>query len=101
MWVRALPLSELAKKRPITKKISGKRVALVRTGKEIFAFDDVCTHEFTFLSEEQVLEHEIECLLHGARFDLATGEARSLPATEPIEVYPTRVVNGKVEVKPS
>ncbi|NOZ56602.1 MAG: non-heme iron oxygenase ferredoxin subunit [Calditrichaeota bacterium] len=99
MWVSVLPFSELAEKRPIVRKISGQRVALVRIGEEVFAFDDVCTHEFAFLSEGQVLDHEIECPLHGARFDLATGEARSLPATEPIKVYPTRVVNGKVEVK--
>ena len=33
---------------------------------------------------------EIECYLHGSRFDLRTGEPLGLPATEPVAVYPCR-----------
>jgi 3-phenylpropionate/trans-cinnamate dioxygenase ferredoxin subunit len=40
------------------------------------------------LSEGDVGDGEIECWLHGSRFDLATGEPTGLPAYEPVEVYP-------------
>jgi 3-phenylpropionate/trans-cinnamate dioxygenase ferredoxin subunit len=36
--------------------------------------------------------------VHGARFDLETGEALDLPATQAIPVYPVRVVGDWIEV---
>ena len=42
------------------------------------------------LSEGDVGDGEIECYLHGSRFDLRTGEPLGLPATEPVAVYPAR-----------
>ena len=41
----------------------------------------------------------IACPLHGARFELATGRAMNPPATLPIAVYPTEVVDGWVEAE--
>ncbi|TMC57720.1 MAG: Rieske 2Fe-2S domain-containing protein, partial [Chloroflexi bacterium] len=40
----------------------------------------------------------VECPRHGARFDLATGEVKALPAVFPVNAYPVRVVNGEVQV---
>jgi 3-phenylpropionate/trans-cinnamate dioxygenase ferredoxin subunit len=39
------------------------------------------------------------CPRHGSGFDLATGTPRSLPATEPVETYPVRVVDGSIVVE--
>jgi 3-phenylpropionate/trans-cinnamate dioxygenase ferredoxin subunit len=54
------------------------------------------------LSEGDVEEFKgaptIECWLHGSCFDLRTGEPTNLPATEPVDVYPVRVVGGDVLV---
>jgi 3-phenylpropionate/trans-cinnamate dioxygenase ferredoxin subunit len=33
----------------------------------------------------------IECWLHGSQFDMRTGKPTSLPATEPVAIYPVRV----------
>jgi 3-phenylpropionate/trans-cinnamate dioxygenase ferredoxin subunit len=41
---------------------------------------------------------EIECWLHGSRFDLRTGKPTSLPATEPVPIYPVKVEGGDVLV---
>lgn len=74
--------------------IDGVPVCLVRTEDDkFFAVHDVCSHEQTPLSDGWVYDHQIECSLHGAVFDLETGEAVSLPATEPIPTYPA-VVDG-------
>jgi 3-phenylpropionate/trans-cinnamate dioxygenase ferredoxin subunit len=58
-----------------------------------FAINDVCSHEDASLSEGWVYDREIECPRHNSVFDLSTGEATSLPATEPVAVYPI-VVDG-------
>jgi 3-phenylpropionate/trans-cinnamate dioxygenase ferredoxin subunit len=34
---------------------------------------------------------QIECWLHGSRFDLRTGKPTSLPATEPVALFPVEV----------
>jgi 3-phenylpropionate/trans-cinnamate dioxygenase ferredoxin component len=41
---------------------------------------------------------EIECWLHGSRFDLRTGEPLGLPATEPVAVYPCQISGNDVLV---
>lgn len=57
----------------------------------LHAIDDACSHASVSLSEGEVEGHLIECWLHGAQFDLRTGHPCSLPATEPVQVYPVRV----------
>ena len=81
--------------------VAGHRIALVRIGDEFHAVDDECSHEDYSLSEGEVWAEEcqIECPRHGSTFDLVTGEACSLPATQPISVYPVEVsADGTVSV---
>ncbi len=65
---------------------------------QIFAVRDECSHAQIALSEGEVDNCEIECWLHGSRFDLRTGEPTSLPAYEPVPVYPVRVEGDDVLV---
>ncbi len=62
------------------------------------AIDNVCTHDGGTLGEGELEDCLVECPRHGARFELATGEVRALPAVFPVNAYPVRVVNGQVEV---
>lgn len=66
-------------------------IAIVRDAKGDFhAIDDLCTHGQVSLSEGEVDGDCIECWAHGALFNLKTGQP-SLPATEPVKVYPIRI----------
>jgi 3-phenylpropionate/trans-cinnamate dioxygenase ferredoxin subunit len=62
------------------------------------AIDNVCTHDGGTLGEGELEDCLVECPRHGARFDLATGEVRALPAVFPVNAYPVRVVDGEVQV---
>ncbi len=62
------------------------------------AIDNVCTHDGGVLGEGELEDCEVECPRHGARFDLRSGEVRSLPAVFPVNAYPVRVVDGQVLV---
>jgi 3-phenylpropionate/trans-cinnamate dioxygenase ferredoxin subunit len=81
--------------------VAGHRIALVRIGEEFHAVDDECSHEDYSLSEGEVWvdECEIECPRHGSTFDLLTGEACTLPATQPIAVYKVAVDGDSVSVE--
>jgi 3-phenylpropionate/trans-cinnamate dioxygenase ferredoxin subunit len=50
------------------------------------------------LGEVYADTREIECDKHGSLFSLETGEALTLPATQPVPVYDARVVDGQIVV---
>lgn len=56
-----------------------------------YALEDRCSHEATPLSEGWLEGCEIECPLHNSIFDISTGKALSLPATESIRVFAVAV----------
>jgi 3-phenylpropionate/trans-cinnamate dioxygenase ferredoxin subunit len=66
-------------------------VAVVRQGEDWYAVVDECSHAEIPLSEGDVEGCEIECWLHGSRFDLRTGKPSGPPATQPVAVYAVRI----------
>ncbi|MFD1506765.1 non-heme iron oxygenase ferredoxin subunit [Georgenia yuyongxinii] len=74
-------------------------VALVRDEDgEFHAISDICSHGQVSLSDGEVEGRTIECWLHGSTFDLRTGKPLSLPATQPVPVYPVTVDGERVLV---
>lgn len=67
--------------------INGAKVCVARVGEEVFAISDVCSHGQATLSEGETDGFKIECWLHGAQFDLRTGEALTPPAVEPLQTF--------------
>lgn len=80
--------------------VEGIDVAIVRTDDEVFAIQDECSHAAIALSEGDVdtAGCEIECWLHGSRFDLRSGKPTGLPAYEPVPVYPCKVEGDAIVV---
>jgi 3-phenylpropionate/trans-cinnamate dioxygenase ferredoxin subunit len=78
--------------------VDDRFVALCNVDGEFHAFEDVCTHQFTHLSEGEFTDSEVKCPLHGAKFDVKTGAAKSLPAVKPVPKHEVEVENGKVYV---
>ena len=83
--------------------VDGIAVAVVRIGDDVYAIADVCSHANVSLSEGEVWcdELELECPRHGSAFSLTTGRPSTLPATQPVEVFDARVVDGDVVVVPT
>jgi 3-phenylpropionate/trans-cinnamate dioxygenase ferredoxin subunit len=79
-------------------EIEGVELALVRDGDVVYAITDECSHAAIPLSEGEVEGTEIECWLHGSKFDLRTGKPVNLPATEPVQTYPTTIEGDTVLV---
>jgi 3-phenylpropionate/trans-cinnamate dioxygenase ferredoxin component len=86
-----LRLAELKDSQPRRLIADGVPLAIVRVGDEVFAVDDHCSHAEVSLSEGEVSGCEIECWLHGSRFDLRTGEPSGPPAFAPITTYPVQI----------
>ncbi len=88
---RACALADLPAGQALAVSLAGTEVAVVRAGDEVFAIRDECSHQSVPLSDGEVEGCLIECFLHGSQFDLRTGRPTSLPAFEPVPVYPVRI----------
>ena len=55
------------------------------------ALADVCSHEEVELSDGWLDGDEVECPMHGSRFNVATGAVRGLPANKPVRAYAVEV----------
>jgi 3-phenylpropionate/trans-cinnamate dioxygenase ferredoxin subunit len=97
-YVRAAALADVPDGGAVAVEVDGVELALVRDGAVVYAVIDECSHAAIPLSEGEVEGNEIECWLHGSRFDLRTGKPVNLPATEPVQTYPTTVDGDSVLV---
>jgi 3-phenylpropionate/trans-cinnamate dioxygenase ferredoxin subunit len=95
---RACAVDEVGPESALAVEVGGTDLAIVHSGASFFAVADECSHAAIPLSEGDVGDCEIECYLHGSRFDLRTGEALGLPATEPVAVYPVEIRDDAVFV---
>jgi 3-phenylpropionate/trans-cinnamate dioxygenase ferredoxin component len=68
---------------------------------EYHAIEDRCSHDDGPLCEGEFDSEAgvVVCPRHGASFDIRSGDALTLPAFEPVSVYPVRVVDGIVKVE--
>jgi 3-phenylpropionate/trans-cinnamate dioxygenase ferredoxin subunit len=70
-------------------EVAGKALCIAHVDSgDIFAMNDLCTHEEESLSEGFLDGDAVECPAHGSRFCLRTGAVSGLPATEDNKVYP-------------
>jgi 3-phenylpropionate/trans-cinnamate dioxygenase ferredoxin component len=85
-----ITFSQLQDGKPLKVSLGAKDVCVARIGEEVFAVADMCTHSEASLSEGDISDYKIECWLHGAEFDLRTGEALTPPAVEKLETFEVR-----------
>jgi 3-phenylpropionate/trans-cinnamate dioxygenase ferredoxin subunit len=76
-------------------------VGVYNCGGELYAIEDRCSHDDGPLCEGDWDEDlcRVVCPRHGSMFELSTGRPMSLPATEPVDTYPVRVVDGSIVVE--
>ena len=67
--------------------VGGITILLCRIEGRYHALRDICSHADQALSEGRLRGHTVYCPLHGARFDVRTGECLARPATEDVQSY--------------
>ena len=81
-------------------RAGGVLVAIFKARGEVRALSDTCSHAQASLSEGEVNPDfcTVMCPLHGAIFDLDTGEPLSAPATTAVETFATDIEDGQIVV---
>lgn len=90
-FVKAATVSEIPPGRSKTVEVGDEDVALCNVDGQIYAIANLCTHDDGPLGDGYLLGNEIECPRHGARFDVCTGHAKTLPAIMPVPTFEVRI----------
>ena len=97
MATRVCAQADLSPSAALKVVVDGKPIAVVMdSAGAIHALGDTCTHGDISLSEGFVEDDTLECWAHGSKFELTTGKPLTLPAYEPVPVYPVTIVDGDV-----
>jgi len=97
-YVKVCALDDVPADGAIAVEVDDTPVAIVRSGADVFALNDICSHAEVSLSEGEVYDGTIECWLHGSCFDLRSGKPTNPPATQPVATYKVKVEDGDVYV---
>lgn len=97
-WMDVAQMSELP---PGSRKIVNTpycEIAVFNLAGELFAIEDVCSHDGGELASGVCEGDQIICPRHGARFCIRNGRALTPPAYEDIATFPVRIENSMVQV---
>ena len=92
-WVKAAKVEELAPGEFVLVETDETELAVFNIEGEFFCIEDLCTHDGGTLVEGELDGCQIICPRHGARFDVRTGEALTLPAVAPTPTAVPRMVH--------
>jgi len=98
-FIKVAERSEMAQGTGKSVEVEGKRIALFNLTGEFYAIDDTCTHRGGTLSEGSLEGDEVECPLHGARFNIKSGQVKCPPAGTDVAAYKVRVTGDDIEVE--
>ena len=90
-WIRVCALPELLPGEHRVVWDGDVAIAVFNIDGDLYAVEDVCTHDGGDLATGDLHGYEIECPRHGARFDVRTGAVLCPPAYEPIAKFPVKI----------
>ena len=98
-FVKVADTNELVPGEKLPLEIDGRYIALFNVNGTIYATDDICTHDGGPLAEGDLEGNQIVCPRHGARFDVRTGKALTMPAFESITSFAVKEENGSIFIE--
>jgi 3-phenylpropionate/trans-cinnamate dioxygenase ferredoxin subunit len=98
-WHQVASANEVQEDEALPVTVGKTMIALVRIDDKVYGLSNVCTHQFALMSDGFVDGDCIECPLHQARFDIATGEHIGGQACASLDVFPVKIEDGLVYVE--
>lgn len=102
MRVDAVAAEDLRLDQPISLRLRGRDVFLVRTAAGVSALDDRCPHAQQSLATGKVQHGRVTCRHHGVEIELATGRvthAMGFKGLDPVAVFAAVEQAGRVYVE--
>lgn len=87
-WIKVAEPQEVPAGGRLSVIIDDTPALLLRLDDHYYCVEDLCTHDSQPLTTGKVENGCIICPRHGAAFNLKSGAAVRMPATEPIRTFP-------------
>ena len=98
-FVRVASVSSVPDPGRLSLEVDDRMIVLLHVGGEFFCIDDICTHDGGPLGDGHLDGHRLACPRHGAFFDIRTGKALTMPATEATAVHEVKIEGDDVFVR--
>ena len=90
-WIKVATLEECPPGSLRSVMVGMEPVVLANVDGTIHACQNRCTHEDLPLSDGELEGEILVCTYHGARYDVASGAPRGLPAVKPLKCFEVEV----------
>ncbi|MDP7034802.1 MAG: non-heme iron oxygenase ferredoxin subunit [Planctomycetota bacterium] len=94
-------IGDIAEGSGIQVDVDDKNIAVFLVGENYYAIENNCTHLDVPLHEGETEGTHVVCPLHGAKFDLETGEALCPPAGASVDTYSVHVEGDEIQLEVS
>ena len=98
-WVRIADVGDCPPGSVLEIEAGQERMVLANLDGDFYALQNRCSHQDLPLSDGELDGDQLECLYHGARFDVCTGRAMALPAIKPVETYAVELRGQEIYVQ--
>ncbi|HMK46653.1 MAG TPA: non-heme iron oxygenase ferredoxin subunit [Methanocella sp.] len=79
--------------------VNGKKIAIANVNGSFYAIEDRCTHMGQPLSGGMMMGHIVMCLVHGAQFDVMTGQpVTTAMSSVPVKTFPVKTEGDEIMV---
>ncbi len=98
-WVEVAALEDVGDGELLRVQVDRLEIVLANVDGIVYALKDMCSHQDYPLSDGELEGTELECTLHGAKFDVCTGEALQLPAVKAVRSFEVEDRDGALFVR--
>ncbi len=97
--IKIATLTDLSEETLTKVEVDGKMIVLGMVEGKPFAMEGRCSHMGQDLSKGGKEGHIVRCKMHGAEFDLRTGEVLRNMQAKKLKTYPVSVEGGEVFIE--
>jgi len=90
-FVRVASVGDVPPGAMMTVQVNGQPVVLANVDGTIYAFSGVCGHAEGPLGRGKLLGDIVACPFHGGQFEVKSGKAVMLPATDDIPTFEVQI----------
>ena len=98
-WVKVAELNRCPPGNLLGIEVGNLSIVLANVDGDVYALEDRCSHQDFPLSDGELEQNQLECIYHGATFDVCTGRATQLPAIRPVTSFAVEVRNQEIFVQ--
>ena len=98
-YVKVATMAELPAYSMRKVHVKDGEILLINSNGRVYATSPYCTHEYGPLVDGDLQDDTLMCPLHGAIYNVETGEANTPPAESNLKVFSVKIENGEIFVE--